>query len=94
MDSPQYKIVMYDNRLYAPKCFKPYYKWIVLNTKSWDEMKNYIISEVLNLIINGQSSIHQMIQCLQIMLLSCFKPYYKWIVLNTKGGSNEKKIRK
>ena len=37
---------------------------------------------VLNLIINGQSSILGCILAYKIANL-CFKPYYKWIVLNT-----------
>ena len=48
------------------------------------EMKK---AKVLNLIINGQSSIHQQHVAL-FNDLSSFKPYYKWIVLNTRNRIN------
>ena len=87
--------------------FKPYYKWIVLNTLRQKlltsilaNVLNLIINgqssilygrqldrmpsnRVLNLIINGQSSIHLKTQEVDYMVLKSFKPYYKWIVLNT-----------
>ena len=63
--------------------FKPYYKWIVLNTQYYFQMqvsllqycfKPYYKWIVLNTVVhNGR---------LKNADLS-FKPYYKWIVLNT-----------
>ena len=44
------------------------------------------ILNVLNLIINGQSSILQNKEVNEDVILS-FKPYYKWIVLNTSRSS-------
>ena len=44
---------------------------------------------VLNLIINGQSSIQNLGLCNSPPSLS-FKPYYKWIVLNTIKERKEK----
>ena len=42
------------------------------------------IAQVLNLIINGQSSILILDLMKYNHILDSFKPYYKWIVLNTK----------
>ena len=64
--------------------FKPYYKWIVLNTNMRMPVYKYI-KGVLNLIINGQSSILRRSQANRGYCYS-FKPYYKWIVLNTWQG--------
>ena len=39
---------------------------------------------VLNLIINGLSSIHAgLLDCI-LSVKQSFKPYYKWIIFNTK----------
>ena len=87
--------------------FKPYYKWIVLNTHKlikllqFYKVLNLIINGqssiqmqkdkfinineniVLNLIINGQSSILKYYIIIISIVIKSFKPYYKWIVLNT-----------
>ena len=52
MDNPQYLIKGIDNA-YLIKRFKPYYKWITLNTAGLMEIRSYEDSRVLNLIING-----------------------------------------
>ena len=72
--------------------FKPYYKWIVLNTmKLWRTQE--ITTVVLNLIINGQSSIHTQYN-IKGFSNESFKPYYKWIVLNTRMEKLEQKLEK
>ena len=55
MDSPQYCLITRIEKA-GLICFKPYYKWIVLNTGPKGTGRKQILS-VLNLIINGQSSI-------------------------------------
>ena len=51
MDNPQY----FNNRrcLSSVLCFKPYYKWITLNTNNQLLKQAKDKFEVLNLIING-----------------------------------------
>ena len=50
MDSPQYLKDLV--KLVYLYCFKPYYKWIVLNTVTAKQLEK-LADIVLNLIING-----------------------------------------
>ena len=52
MDSPQYRTINRQQRYKFNCSFKPYYKWIVLNTLNQIADVNFGI-QVLNLIING-----------------------------------------
>ena len=58
MDYLQY-IRHYDGIVAASYGFKPYYKWITFNTGINDE-RSYTQDRVLNLIINGLPSIHNL----------------------------------
>ena len=51
MDSPQYRMSQETACRVHNECFKPYYKWIVLNTIMRRQRSKYL--KVLNLIING-----------------------------------------
>ena len=54
MDNPQYYKVFTDiNWCGATISFKPYYKWITLNTGMFEDSGLLADPEVLNLIING-----------------------------------------
>ena len=79
MDNPQYHLrwdIMQD-----VLSFKPYYKWITLNTEGklylsshFKCFKPYYKWITLNTKRNtGKEHLYMM----------CFKPYYKWITLNT-----------
>ena len=81
MDSPQYFTIKTQLDVLEVVSFKPYYKWIVLNTLA--TTTKYDILDVLNLIINGQSSILRL-ENFKASTAWRFKPYYKWIVLNTE----------
>ena len=61
MDSPQYSLMGLTESKLTKFGFKPYYKWIVLNTPP-GKIISALNFFVLNLIINGQSSIHNMIK--------------------------------
>ena len=52
MDSPQYLGEIQSRGYDLVECFKPYYKWIVLNTRINLANEEYQ-ARVLNLIING-----------------------------------------
>ena len=62
-------------------CFKPYYKWNTFNTYT-EAYGEWIMNEVLNLIINGIPSIRKENECISLSEF-CFKPYYKWNTFNT-----------
>ena len=53
MDNPQYLILSYTNGLDEVLGFKPYYKWITLNTLKLMRGGYSGTMRVLNLIING-----------------------------------------
>ena len=82
MDSPQY-LFMGAMQVASTYSFKPYYKWIVLNTDGQEVIsssgffgfKPYYKWIVLN-------TLKQVTEREYGNFLS-FKPYYKWIVLNT-----------
>ena len=63
--------------------FKPYYKWITFNTFFNYLVICFLLSYVLNLIINGLPSIRSLASCLEKRDIEGFKPYYKWITFNT-----------
>ena len=53
MDNPQYRIALSSLTARYILGFKPYYKWITLNTKEENMKSLGVIGGVLNLIING-----------------------------------------
>ena len=83
MDYLQYPRLPLDRFLWLSLSFKPYYKWITFNTKTYLSGKLLTYSAlVLNLIINGLPSILLYLLYIQLGYLG-FKPYYKWITFNT-----------
>ena len=82
LPSIQFLFTRYDGAKLT--CFKPYYKWITFNTKTYLSGKLLTYSAlVLNLIINGLPSIQNSENLVNRVSLQSFKPYYKWITFNT-----------
>ena len=63
--------------------FKPYYKWNTFNTQQEEKTCYLTKPKVLNLIINGIPSIHQVKDAKAYAYDQSFKPYYKWNTFNT-----------
>ena len=82
MDSPQYITMISSDTKFINASFKPYYKWIVLNTFNYSIInfigifcfKHYYKWIVLNTLVFSNTTDD---------VSFGFKPYYKWIVLNT-----------
>ena len=81
MDYLQY--LFKDDYKIAEFSFKPCYKWTTFNTQM-QKLSSKNLIYVLNLVINGLPSIHNLFLSYHHFQISIgFKPCYKWTTFNT-----------
>ena len=91
MDNPQYKIggLLWEKKELS---FKPYYKWITLNTeekKDEEDETNLGFKPYYKWITLNTQKYYNFLDLDKSL---SFKPYYKWITLNTLHIIMEKMI--